>query len=105
MIEKVFTRGRAYARLSHWPDPLGWALTDIFVPWNDQGKGIGRDLMREVLEWADSQNVDVCLSIAPSGGKMDHEALEAWYRRVGFEWDSHILRRKAHALSNKQVSS
>lgn len=84
----------AYVRMAHWPPPLGWTLTDIAVPPASQGQGLGRELMKRALEWADTEQVSLCITVAPAG-PMDYEALESWYMRLGFAYDDKgILRRE-----------
>ena len=87
-------RGRAYARVSLWPEPLGWVLTDIVVPLAHQQQGHGSELLREVTTWADRNARELTLSPAPEGGWMDYAEIIAWYERHGFSWDDdQILRR------------
>lgn len=90
----------AYVRMAHWPDPLGWTLTDVAVPIKHQGKGFGRELMQRALAWADENDVTLCITIAPTG-ILDYEALEAWYQRLGFVYDElGILRRSPRASTH-----
>lgn len=87
----------AYVRIAEWMEPLGWTLTDIVVPPKHQGQGHGRRLMKLALDWADHNGITLCITVAPTG-PLDYDALDAWYRRLGFQPDRHdILRRKPHA--------
>lgn len=96
----------AYVRMAHWPEPLGWTLTDIAVPPRHQGQGRGRRLMRRALQWADANGVQLSICIAPAGGEMGYDELEDWYRRVGFEWDdSGMMKRKARTYAPQEHDS
>ena len=94
--DKVFTveagKGRAYARLAYWFEPLHWTLTDIFVPYGQQGNGIGSQLLRMVVNHADEEGLDICLSVQPEGG-LSYEKLVEWYARYGFIWEDGIMKR------------
>lgn len=86
---------RAYARICLWPDPLGWVLTDISVPFDEQARGYGSNLLQQVADFADAQSIDITLEPQPAGGWMDVEDLIAWYGRWGFRYDEEgLLRRK-----------
>jgi GNAT superfamily N-acetyltransferase len=58
-------------------------LNRVNVPAKWRGRGIGRSLMKEVTDEADSLGVTLVLDINPYGA-LDFEALSAWYQRVGF---------------------
>lgn len=59
-------------------------ITRINTPAKFRGQGIASALLKHVLARADRLGVVMTLSIQPSDG-LDHDALEAWYRRHGFE--------------------
>ena len=61
-----------------------WCLSRINVPEGFRGKGIGSQLLKEILVDADKEKQTIALEIVPSGD-MDYDALEAWYKRYGFE--------------------
>lgn len=58
-------------------------VTQINIPANFRGTGVGSKLLTEVVEEADRFSVDLYLGISPSDG-LDFAALEAWYGRFGF---------------------
>lgn len=94
VVYEIEGNRRSYVRLSRWPDPLGWTLTDIVVDIRHQGKGYGRALMKEALDHADRAGLEVALVVAPVGG-LPYEAVDAWYRRLGFtEDDIGMMRRQ-----------
>ena len=59
-------------------------ITRVNTPAKFRGQGIASALLKHVLARADRLGVVTTLSIQPSDG-LDHAALEAWYRRHGFE--------------------
>ena len=59
-------------------------ITRINTPAKFRGQGIASALLNHVLARADRLGVVMTLSIQPSDG-LDHAALDAWYRRHGFE--------------------
>lgn len=59
-------------------------ITRINTPAKFRGQGIASELLSQALACADAHGVVMTLSIHPSDG-LDHDALDAWYRRHGFE--------------------
>lgn len=59
-------------------------ITRINTPAKFRGQGIASGLLKQTLALADRLGVVMTLSIHPSDG-LDYDALDAWYRRHGFE--------------------
>lgn len=70
----------------------GYIVTRINVPPAHRGKGVARELMREVIEEADKTGTTLFLEIQPSGG-LTYEQLRAWYKRLGFVGSLVMIRR------------
>ncbi len=66
-----------------------------------QGQGGARLAMSEVLQDADREQVTLLLEILPSGGRLNHRALTAWYQRLGFrqEEQSNLFIRQPKPLN------
>lgn len=62
----------------------GHFLCRVNVPKEYRGKGIGSQLLKQVLKEADRCKIDLLLEIYPSGG-LSYEELRQWYQRYGFE--------------------
>lgn len=78
----------------------GWLITRINVPFKQRGKGLARQLLKQILADADREGVRLFLYIVPSGGLV-FEELEAWYMRHGFKpnrWSLYIRRPRKGAL-------
>lgn len=67
-------------------DIPGYVVNRINVPVSHRGRGHGRELLREICRDADSEGATLYLCINPTG-PLDHDQLDAWYRRYGFEDD------------------
>jgi GNAT superfamily N-acetyltransferase len=76
---------RAIADLVQYDLVPGWAITRINVPAEHRGHGVGSKLLRQILDEADREGVDLYLEVSPSDG-LDFEQLSAWYARHGFKW-------------------
>jgi GNAT superfamily N-acetyltransferase len=62
--------------------PKIW-IARIFVPHRHQGKGYGSKMLRAFCEWCDANQRTALLDINPYG-RLDEDALIAWYFRHGF---------------------
>jgi|SRR6185436_8843973 len=65
-------------------DSRSWYITRINVPRAHRGKGLGSQLLDELLAMADEAKKNVWLEIQPSDG-LNYNELEAWYLRHGFK--------------------
>lgn len=73
-----------------WDDAFEmWRITRINVPKLARGRGVARDMLKELTDRADRERMTLCLDIAPSDG-LDYEALRQWYERHGFETHNRI---------------
>jgi GNAT superfamily N-acetyltransferase len=70
--------------------PDGWIVTWVFVPPSHRGVGLGREMMRELCEWADRESQTLSLGVCGDGG-LSNEELREWYRRCGFVGDDNYL--------------
>lgn len=73
-------------------------VSRVITPRRLRKQGRARDLMQEVLRDADAEGITLWLEINPYG-EMNYEALEAWYKRLGFQWHDSInlmVRRPRH---------
>lgn len=63
-----------------------YLLTGIEVGREHRGKGVASRLLEQVLTDADEAGVQMALVVEPDGSidSLDHDALEAFYRRHGF---------------------
>ena len=61
-------------------------LDKIFVEKTSRGQGKGEKIIRKILDYADSKNIDVVLSPTGLGAKAAEktERLDTFYRRLGF---------------------
>lgn len=66
--------------------PGTMTITRINVPAKHRGKGLGSELLKRICEDADADGMSLSLEIM-SSGPLDYDALSAWYKRNGFEWD------------------
>lgn len=64
-----------------------YEINRINVPVKGRGLGYGRHLLQQCLAQADDEDITLRLTINPSG-KMNYEALQAWYERHGFVQDT-----------------
>ncbi len=65
-------------------------LSRINVPGDHIGQGFGRTLMHQVLDAADDEAITLALELNPTYG-LSFDQLEAWYRRLGFEYDDNMI--------------
>lgn len=80
------------------------AVTAVYVPRSSRGRGLGRELMAEVLSYADSRGLTLHLTAQAFDVSLteeeletghvgpDTDALEEWYRRLGFEGSGRLSR-------------
>ncbi|MFJ7907504.1 GNAT family N-acetyltransferase [Kitasatospora sp. NPDC096204] len=79
-------QGKAYASLLCDPDSGAVAiLTEIRVDPDFQGRGWGRELLKEITTAADEDEVVLMLSVEPGPEGLNSEELTAWYSRYGWE--------------------
>jgi ribosomal protein S18 acetylase RimI-like enzyme len=87
-----------YADPIHWAtvtlmdvtnsDADGWLITGVEVQKRFRGQGYASDLLDRVCEDADAEGVRLLLEISPDGTGLSDAALDAFYRRHGFEeWE------------------
>lgn len=69
--------------LSEIDDNL-YEVNRINVPFKHRGKGIGRELMKAMIENADEEKATLVLDINPYG-EMTYNDLRSWYERNGFK--------------------
>lgn len=62
---------------------VGYVINRVNVPKEYRRQGIGNQLMKEVMEDADTEQLYLYLSINPYGD-MTYNDLELWYLRLGF---------------------
>jgi GNAT superfamily N-acetyltransferase len=76
---------RAIVDVSHARGTV-YVVNRVNTPRLHRGKGVARELMRQVLEDADREGVTLTLWINASDG-LTRNQLKAWYRRLGFAPD------------------
>lgn len=79
----------------------GYIITRINVPEGERGKGIGNKLLKEILNAADEEGMNLFLEIKPSG-EMNYGDLEAWYCRNGFKKWNGMYRRRPDVQRTRQ---
>lgn len=80
-----------------WLHRDAYYLNRIEVPEEMRGKGVGTELLLQILADVEVERVKLVLDpIAsfPTGSGLDQEQLEAWYLRHGFRW----VRRRGHRV-------
>lgn len=74
------------ARLSAMGDDI-WAVSNLFS--RDRGRGLARQLMEQIIAYADERNYTLTLSVSrffyKDGQSPDNDGLEAFYESLGFE--------------------
>lgn len=64
----------------------GWLITSIYVRPDQRGLGAGSRLLRDIIADADTENVNLYLTIAAdSSGGLTEDQLRDWYMRHGFK--------------------
>lgn len=71
------------ADLSDLPGCSHTYVNRINVPHELRGRGLGSQLLDQIVEDADQERVSLCLHPVASGG-LSRDELIAWYRRRGF---------------------
>lgn len=59
-------------------------LSDIIIPKEERGKGIGSKAMQKIIDFADSQNKKIYLTPSTSFGASSVSRLEKFYKSFGF---------------------
>jgi GNAT superfamily N-acetyltransferase len=59
-------------------------LSDIVIPKEQRGKGIGSKVMQKIIDFADSQNKKIYLTPSTSFGASSVSRLEKFYKSFGF---------------------
>jgi len=67
------------------PGGPGFLLARLYTPVHSRGKGVARRLLKIILDEADRDQIHIYLEILAGSG-LDHEQLEAWYRRGSVSW-------------------
>ena len=72
--------------------PSWWYINRIHVMNKYQGNGdrYGTQVLSQIVSDADQEQAILALEIN-SYGPLDHDNLEQWYRRYGFEYDPDLL--------------
>jgi len=66
----------------------GWLITGVQVQAAFRGNGYASDLLDKVCQDADDEGVKLFLEISPDGTGLSDAALDAFYRKHGFEeWE------------------
>lgn len=78
----------------------GMVITRINVPRESRGKGHGTKLLKQIIDDADAEGVNLYLEILSSGG-LSRGQLEAWYLRHGFERVGGVYCRKPKKLGEE----
>jgi len=85
-----------YADPIHWttinlmdmPGLDGWLITGVHTQPRFRGNGYASDLLDRVCQDADEEHVRLFLEISPDGTGLNDAALDAFYRKHGFqEWE------------------
>lgn len=71
-----------------------WTITRINVPDNYRGLGLGSQMLKRILEDADSEGVAIQLEPSPSG-PLSYSSLVDWYARYGFRFETTGYMRRA----------
>jgi ribosomal protein S18 acetylase RimI-like enzyme len=68
-------------------DYADYEVNRVSVPPSYHRQGYGTKLMTEICSDADEEQVKLCLFAAPYGHEqgMNHQQLQRWYERFGFE--------------------
>jgi N-acetylglutamate synthase-like GNAT family acetyltransferase len=83
-----------------------WLFTGVDVAHNERGKGVARELLRRVLDDADTEGVTLFLSVEPDGTGLDDSQLRDWYARLGFiESEDNLLMRTPKVCTPKRKGS
>jgi GNAT superfamily N-acetyltransferase len=75
---------RAAAELSEMADG-NFYFNRLIVDPTLRGKGLSIKLMDQVVEWSDTEKVEILLEMNPYG-PLDYIQLTQFYERFGFEW-------------------
>jgi hypothetical protein len=70
----------------------GMLITRINVPKEFRGKGVGSEILKDIIRDSDKDKIVLFLEIQPSDG-LNFKQLEDWYIRYGFKYWKGILRR------------
>jgi len=74
----------------------GYVVNRVNVPAAHRGKGVGTELMAQLLVWADLRRWPLRLQVSPyTDSPLQFEALVSWYTRLGFhrEGDTPMMTR------------
>lgn len=72
--------------LSHSKNPESIRVNSLKVPKQERNKGIGSRAMKGVINYAKKKNIPVSLNPSPERGKK--QALDRFYKRLGFKKNS-----------------
>lgn len=59
-------------------------LSDIIIPKENRGKGLGSKIMNRITDYADTQNLKIYLTPSKSFGASSISRLEKFYKTFGF---------------------
>lgn len=65
-------------------------ITRINVPIAYRRKGLGTEMLKEIIEDADKEGVTLVLECVPSDMKMTQRVLAKWYEKHGFSTHQHL---------------
>lgn len=86
-FEIIQDHARSAAELSHMlgrPNTT-YYFNRLIVDKKLRGQGLSIKLMNQVVEWADTEKIEILLEINPYGN-LDYLQLAQFYERFGFEW-------------------
>lgn len=66
-----------------------YTLFQVYTDIQYRRKGLGTRLVKDVLKWADKNEVIIIIDVGPWGSQgLSKEELFTWYTRLGFKFDS-----------------
>ncbi len=92
-MQMIFTIPKYFAIADLISTDLGVVLTRINVPQQHRKKGIGSQLLKEVITEADKTKTTIWLQVLSSGG-LNRSQLISWYKRYGFEFCSNTTMKR-----------
>jgi GNAT superfamily N-acetyltransferase len=95
-FNRRFDGAAAVVDASYMPEDGGYLVNRVNVPAAHRGKGVGTELMAELMLWADLEGWPLRLQVSPySDSPLQFDALVGWYTRLGFhrEGDTPMMTR------------
>lgn len=98
---KIFF-GKDYAQLKFTETNISFSIDSVMVPYKQRGNGVGTELIKRMIMWADSVQKDVFTSARPIG-QYDEEKVQ---RLVRFyeQFDFYAYKRGVTAVYMKRTS-